>query len=357
MKGDIYEIPQRITANHEIVDCKLGLVRNAIHVNSYPIPTEDIWRAQFARRDTVYYSRSVVKAQDAFVITCNITTSPGPPTQPPSIPQMVVPKGLLDSVGSLLDDPLYSDVEFIIARHGTNLKRAKRIYASKKILSRADYFKTSRGFNRIKVLRIDTHYSVFGGGFAEASSDTFSFTGGHDVDITMDDAASASTAIYGRGDDSDEEEEDQNDLDYSSDGDLPQSDEEVQVGDDPCAVNADAVLGPTPSGEIIPDGGAENAHTTLSSYPMHLSSPRNLSTPRVRRKPSAGRAQPGPPKMRVIVKDVAYSTYRAVLYYVGGSPTSGLVMIQTSPALHRHNSFRTFIFFFSCVSYFPRARP
>ena len=100
-------------------------------------------RAQFAKRDTVYYQSNAVKTQDAFVIICNITSSPSPPVPPPVFPRQTVPKGLLDTVGALLDDPLYSDVEFIIPRRGQRLRSARRIWASRRLLKRAEYFETS----------------------------------------------------------------------------------------------------------------------------------------------------------------------------------------------------------------------
>jgi hypothetical protein len=100
-------------------------------------------RAQFAKRDTVYYQSNAVKTHDAFVIICNINSSPSPPVQPPVFPRQTVPKGLLDTVGALLDDPLYSDVEFIIPRRGQNMNFARRIWASRRLLKRAEYFETS----------------------------------------------------------------------------------------------------------------------------------------------------------------------------------------------------------------------
>ena len=53
----------------------------------------------------------MVKANGAFVITCTISLTPGPPTPSPFIHKSLAPKDLLESVGQLLDDPLYSDIE------------------------------------------------------------------------------------------------------------------------------------------------------------------------------------------------------------------------------------------------------
>lgn len=99
-------------------------------------------RAQFARRDHVYYHSTPVRESDAFLIICTITSSPQPPVQPPATPTQPVPKSFLECVGALLDDPLYSDVEFVVPKR--NRPKEKRIiYANKKILQRADYFQSS----------------------------------------------------------------------------------------------------------------------------------------------------------------------------------------------------------------------
>ena len=99
-------------------------------------------RAQFARRDAVYYQSMPVKAQDTFVITCTITSSPTKPSSSLQ-PRQPVPKSLLDTVGSLLDDPLYSDVCFTIPGRDQSLQ-SRKIWASKRLLQRAEYFRTSR---------------------------------------------------------------------------------------------------------------------------------------------------------------------------------------------------------------------
>lgn len=100
------------------------------------------FRAQFARRDAVYYQSMPVKAQDTFVITCAITSSPAKPSSSLQ-PRQPVPKSLLDTVGSLLDDPLYSDVCFTIPGRDQSLQ-SRKIWASKRLLQRAEYFRTSK---------------------------------------------------------------------------------------------------------------------------------------------------------------------------------------------------------------------
>jgi hypothetical protein len=89
----------------------------------------------------VYYAPNAVRLQDAFVIVCQITDSPAPPTS--TVSKQSVPRDLLGSVGSLLDDPCYSDVEFVLPPRRRGGK-TRRIYASKKLLAgRAEYFQTS----------------------------------------------------------------------------------------------------------------------------------------------------------------------------------------------------------------------
>ncbi|KAF8895441.1 hypothetical protein BD779DRAFT_1499579 [Infundibulicybe gibba] len=129
------------------------------HNHSFSHKTANWGWAQFARRDSVYFQSGSVKAQDAFVITCTITASPAPPPPLPSSPRHAVPKELLNTFGSLLDDPIYSDVEFVIPKHAQGLKHARRIFASRKILKRAEYFE-----------------SMFNSNFAEGSSDGLTLT-------------------------------------------------------------------------------------------------------------------------------------------------------------------------------------
>jgi len=77
------------------------------------------------------------------VIVCTITSAPSQPLPSSEIRKKAVPRDLLDMVGSMLDDPDYSDVEFVIPRKGGNGNGVRRIYAAKKMVSRADYFRSS----------------------------------------------------------------------------------------------------------------------------------------------------------------------------------------------------------------------
>lgn len=104
--------------------------------------------AQFAKRDQVFYNSNIVRHVDAFLIICNITSSPSVP-QPPSIsPMKSVPRSLMDAVGGMLNDPIYSDVQFVLPsrRRDGRPRPPKSIYAAKRILQRVEYFDTSALF-------------------------------------------------------------------------------------------------------------------------------------------------------------------------------------------------------------------
>ena len=77
------------------------------------------------------------------MIVCTITSTPSQPLPSSEVRKKAVPRDLLDMVGSMLDDPNYSDVEFVIPRKGGNGHGVRRIYAAKKMVSRADYFRSS----------------------------------------------------------------------------------------------------------------------------------------------------------------------------------------------------------------------
>lgn len=275
------------------------------HNHSFSSKTANWGWAQFARRDHVYYHSNAVKEQDAFLIICTITSSPTVPAQPPSAPVQLVPKDFLERVGSLLDDPLYSDVEFVLPCRGRS-KSFRCIYANRKILQRADYFQT-----------------MFSSGFSEASSDHGQY------DIDDGDGASDDTYLSRQYDDSDDEDDEfttQTIDEPSFDGTV-----ELQIEEDagpsvPVAststtepnvhsVEEDAQISSGPE-----DGQTRNVQPKLS----HPSSPRsnnvaldtnayNWIKPTA---PTEGKEVAGPKKMRVFIRDVAYATYKAVLYYI-----------------------------------------
>jgi hypothetical protein len=93
---------------------------------------------------------------DAFVITCTVTSCGAPPAPPPAVVKQTVPRDLLNSIASLLDDPLYSDVEFIFPRSFDGAASPRRVYAASKLLKRCDYFDSSEPTSR----RTDTYYNT-----------------------------------------------------------------------------------------------------------------------------------------------------------------------------------------------------
>ncbi|KAG2151344.1 hypothetical protein DEU56DRAFT_777393 [Suillus clintonianus] len=275
------------------------------HNHSFSSKTANWGWAQFARRDHVYYHSNAVKEQDAFLVICTITSSPAAPAQPPSAPAQLVPKDFLERVGSLLDDPLYSDVEFVLPCRGRS-KGSRCIYANRKILQRADYFQT-----------------MFSSGFSEASSDLDQ----HDIDDC--DGASDDTYLSRQYDDSDDEDDE-----YSTRTiDEPSFDGTVesQIEDGPSVpvastINIESSVHSVEADAQITSGPEDGQNPIVQPKLSHPSSPiagsNNVALDTNAHdwiKPTApaeGKEFAGPKKMRVFIRDVAYATYRAVLYYI-----------------------------------------
>lgn len=158
--------------------------------------------------------------------------------------------------------------------------------------------------------------TVFNAGFVEASADqtTFEITGDSLDNV---DTTSEYTAFGTHPEDSDEEDE-AYDL-GEADGDLPNSDAEpedvfVIPRDLPEQVSVESV---EPADGDHDGEGEDRKSRNVRQKLAHPSSPRARSAQIIPRGPTlVEREVPGPPKLRVVVKDVAYTTYRAVLYYV-----------------------------------------
>ncbi|TFK73606.1 hypothetical protein BDN72DRAFT_834480 [Pluteus cervinus] len=254
--------------------------------------------AQFARRDSIYYQSGIVKAEDAFVIVCKITSSPCPPPPPPTVPRQAVPKSLLDTVGALLDDKIYSDVEFVIPRRGYGPEHARRIWASRRLLRRAEYFDTmfGSGFqeslsaNNINLSARSSADAIYALAEFEDSDDE----GDEGLDSTRSDAESmhssqssfsfesaAAASVLEHTSDEQEMKVDGEGVDPKADGTKAANDE---------GLNSDTMLCGEP---VIP--------LSRESSTTHTELDRNTSTPL---------------HVTVVVKDVAYTTYYAILYYV-----------------------------------------
>lgn len=159
--------------------------------------------------------------------------------------------------------------------------------------------------------------TVFNAGFVEASSDQTTFEiAGDSMDNV--DTMSEYTAFGTHPEDSDEEDEA-----YDSgevDGDLPNSDaepEDVYVIPRDLSEEVSAVESVEPA-EAGHDGeGKDRKSRNVRQKLAHPSSPRARNAQIIPRGATLVEKEvPGPPKLRVVVKDVAYTTYRAVLYYV-----------------------------------------
>lgn len=169
---------------------------------------------------------------------------------------------------------------------------------------------------------------MFNAGFVEASSDQFTFEIAADTSLDSVDAMSEYTALGANPEDSDEEDEAFDP--GEADADQPNSDAEPEdlfemtrdllepgvsievempADDVECEMPADG----NDNGEGE-DGKARNVRQKVE----HPSSPRASDVQIIPRgvPPPVEREVSGPPKLRVVVKDVAYATYRAVLYYV-----------------------------------------
>ena len=219
--------------------------------------------AQFARRDAVYYAPNAVRLQDAFVIVCQITDSPAPPTS--TVNKVSVPRDLLGSVGSLLDDPCYSDVEFVLPPRRRGGK-TRRIYASKKLLSgRSEYFQM-----------------MFSSGFAEGAPDNLP----ESKPLASFEEPDYINVYSSAAEDSDEED--------------------VELDDIAWEVSSDAGL----VGKNVDDPGAISDTPGLPAalVPVPTAAP---TVPTIVAPPV-----PGPLKTPVVISDVAYVTYKAFLYYL-----------------------------------------
>ncbi|EIN12541.1 hypothetical protein PUNSTDRAFT_118336 [Punctularia strigosozonata HHB-11173 SS5] len=311
------------------------------HSHRFSSKTANWGWAQFARRDLVFYNCSAVKSADAFVIQCNITGTPSAPLSSPP-PGKFVPPSILDAVGSLLDDPKYSDIEFVLPKRGGT----KRIYAAKRLLQRADYFR-----------------AMFDSGFSEGLPvDAVSRTTPR-ASLSNETEVAEEPSIFRSFDDSDEEDEDDADyegLEHDSDQNAeldtfrpaPGSSQEVMQGlvpspapSETTEMNASDLMVESPAAAQDHDGTApatkeeersEVAARTDSRIPVqeeelqtyrnvrpkldHPSSPRSRGL--VMSVPTDGNAHNSPesgfkaPHQRIVVRDVAYNTYKAVLYYV-----------------------------------------
>lgn len=187
-------------------------------------------------------------------------------------------------------------------------------------------------------------FSVFNAGFVEASSDTSTFEITGDTNLDNVDASSEYTALGTHPEDSDEEDEAYDPGEY--DGDPPISDHEPE--DVPRDFLEPGISVAAEEAEGGDDGGGEGEDEkprNVRQKVAHPSSPRGANAQILPRSAATtiDRDIPGPPKLRVVVKDVAYATYRAVLYYVSLFSYFTWDFTHASPAVYGSNPICTVV--------------
>ncbi|KAJ8691449.1 hypothetical protein PTI98_011018 [Pleurotus ostreatus] len=201
---------------------------------------------------------------------------------------------LLHTVGALLDDPTYSDVEFILPRRGQPIQSARKIWASKRILSRAEYF-----------------HAMFNSGFAETNGDNSGLvvegTGQSEEPVT----------VGSKYCDSDDEDDDTEEPATPTTCAIPEDADGLVI----VRKESDDVA--TGNDEDMEEGRLAHADDASSltkddsnSEPSTSTEAPELSLGTTNCLPSVEQSGDiGPKKRRVIVRDVAYTTYHAVLYW------------------------------------------
>ncbi|KAF7981441.1 hypothetical protein HWV62_33449 [Athelia sp. TMB] len=249
----------------------------------------------FARRENVYFNSHAVKDPDAFLIICTITSSPIAPSPVSEVPHQSVPRHLLETMGSLLDDPTYSDVEFVFPRRGqANHKKPRRILANRKLMERAEYFKTKTSDYR-------------------AAADSLQ----SDAEDNASEAGSYASKLTRYFEDSDVEDEDEVPAD-NIDG----AASDTTLNAVPKSRNDSVTsLASVPSRDLSEETPTAYSDNEIEGRNLRAKLNRLSSTGDTVRS-EAGSDTPqqpeahSPNRLHVVVKDVAYITYRAVLYYV-----------------------------------------
>ncbi|WVQ76809.1 hypothetical protein IAR50_006483 [Cryptococcus sp. DSM 104548] len=213
--------------------------------------------------------------------------------------KVVVPKELVMGIGSMLDDPLYSDVEFIIpSRDGP----PKKIYAIKKLLRRYDYFE-----------------ALLNGGFGEdgglsddeivcdddldmlSDSDMGDERGPYDNDELMDEEASfahlQTTTASQRS-----ASPPHSTLNQSTSSDVANRQEENEEVRDTLAT--------------IPGGLDEPLKDQKMEQHEMQEEEHKEENQKVKSKPLPEADLMGPKKARVVIRDAAWTTWWALLYWL-----------------------------------------
>ena len=209
------------------------------------------------------------------------------------------------------------------------------------------------------VSHVINHPSVFGSGFAEASADD----GVLQSQVDADDLDAVSDYMYPsrQYDDSDDEDDD-----LPTDIlDEPSLDGVIET-EDTCSSSSptrvapstvEPVADPEDTGHASLQGVVPGEDHSVKQKISHPSTPRSPDAALKVEKPfvilSEKAIVPGPKKMRVVIRDVAYATYKAVLYYVSllhnsVSITEGSYPVY--PDIYRRHRLRTTLIFFYGLS-------
>ncbi|KAF9527601.1 hypothetical protein CPB83DRAFT_393844 [Crepidotus variabilis] len=259
------------------------------HNHTFTSKTANWGWPQFARRDSVFYQSIQARTQDAFVIICTITSSPMAPSVQTQ-PHQPVPKALLDTVGNLLDDPTYSDIKFVLAKRRPGIQESRTIWASKKMLRRTEYFEM-----------------MFGSNFSENSIAALDINMSPTTPTrSLHSPSSLHTSMLDDFEDSDDEDED---FLMSSNSIYLSNDDSSGLPELSSAID-NSGLGNATASDKMDSEEVENFESDPSTANAEIS-----TAPAVRL-PAVFSAGVGPPKVKIEVKDVAYTTYRAVLYYI-----------------------------------------
>ncbi|ORY26879.1 hypothetical protein BCR39DRAFT_539919 [Naematelia encephala] len=324
--------------------------------HTFAVKTANWGWQQFAKRDQLFLHNTVLHA-DSVLVVCTIQAQPQPPAGwwlglglPPRadyVPantviggrnvgsggglsswaggdgasggvaggtaagggvKRVVPRDLVNSVGALLDDQLYSDVEFIISPPGGRRRggssdadpsQPKRIYAAKKLLVRCEYFE-----------------SMFNGGFREVegviedddSDEEMDVLSDSDVEDEVEQPLSASshlgphlTTTTSRASSTLPPRR----RSMSADIQHAAVPDEERGMDEDLALEDTAVGGEGHADESMEDDGI--AAEVQTNTKREITPGRTLSEQGV---------VMGPKKTRVVVRDAAWSTWWAILYYL-----------------------------------------
>ncbi|KAH7098623.1 hypothetical protein BKA62DRAFT_832360 [Auriculariales sp. MPI-PUGE-AT-0066] len=251
--------------------------------------------ASFARRDTVFYGQNAAIFNDAFVITCTIS---GPPLR------RTAPRHLLTTIGALLDDPDYSDVQFVLP-HGRSICAMRKLVAR-----RASYFDT-----------------MFESGFCETEQ----------PDTLQARAGSPDSILSDLQDDSDYEEDleddhDEHELVQFTPASAPLATPRPETAQSyemfPNSTTPEPPLAlEEPDTPPTPEESEQRAASGDSDAESNVeieSSPKKRSVPTIQHEPPpitlvqnhTQRQAKLDQMTRVVVRDSAYQTYKALLYYL-----------------------------------------